>query len=373
MSSIKEVRHIVSASGTISVWILFMDGDLRQFCVDTDHKNHRTIAGKLKQKNYTDLVTLCEDPDNGIVAKRQVVDAVNESRVGKLVGKAEIVNGVVYVNDVPIHNVVSERILNLHRGGYPIEPALRFLELLLQNPSPKAQEELYDFLAHKNLPLTEDGHFLGYKRVRADWLDVYSETIDNSVGRVVSVPRSNVDDDRNRGCSNGLHVGTLNYVRGYSSGGHVVIVKVSPEDCVSVPLDHNHEKLRTCRYEVLYELPGDSTELQDPVYSTNGDVYSDAREFSDDESDEDQGDDYWREGWDDEYEDWTKDELADACRDRKLTTTRQEGRDMGRDAMINLLRNGEADPIAVVEEFAEEKETDNWQSSGCEWESSNCW
>ena len=74
--------------------------------------------------------------------------------------------------------------------------------------------------------------------------------------------RFGVDDDRNNGCSSGLHAGTLDYVQSYGSfceDDHLtdrcIIVKINPEDVVSVPLDCECQKLRTTSYEVvkLYE------------------------------------------------------------------------------------------------------------------------
>jgi hypothetical protein len=108
--------------------------------------------------------------------------------------------------------------------------------------------------------------------------------------------RSKVDDDRGRGCSNGLHAGALNYVAGYGSlesGDKIVIVKINPADVVSVPSDCNYEKLRTCRYEVVGEYQG---ELLKPLYSS---VFTED-DYDDDE--EDLNDDYdW--GWNDDEED----------------------------------------------------------------------
>jgi hypothetical protein len=175
----------------------------------------------------------------------------------------------------------------------------------MENPSMQSQKELYDFLEHEHLPITEDGHFLAYKAVRNDYKDKYRGTFDNSVGQVVKMQRAKVDDDRARGCSDGLHAGALNYVAGYGSvesGDRIVIVKINPRDVVSVPSDCNCEKLRTCRYEVVGEYQG---ELIKPLYSS---------EFSYDEHDLDEDDDYNVDDsyWDqfdedeDEYEDYSQ-------------------------------------------------------------------
>ena len=118
--------------------------------------------------------------------------------------------------------------------------------------------------------------------------------------------RSKVDDDRARGCSNGLHAGALNYVAGYGSlenGDKIVIVKINPADVVSVPSDCNCEKLRTCRYEVVGEYQG---ELLKPLYSAN----FTEDEYADDE-DYDIRDDYWDQFDDDDDEDEDEDYQTD--------------------------------------------------------------
>lgn len=174
-------------------------------------------------------------------------------------GRVQVRDGVVYYGNEALHLSITDRILSLMREGFDFEPVVKFLENLLQNPASSAVNELYDFLAHRALPVTEDGCFLAYKRVRNDFMDLYSGTFDNHIGKVVEVPRYKVDDNRAVGCSYGLHVGTIEYVRDYASGGHIMIVKVNPKDVVSVPTEMNCTKLRTCRYEVLDEYKGDLT------------------------------------------------------------------------------------------------------------------
>lgn len=397
-----KVSFILSASGVISLWLTTEDGQHLQFSIATDHPNHKEIVRKLKSKDYSDLETICQDPTREKAAARDLAKAVDNRTSGPLVGKAKLVNGVVFVNEVPVHNVVTERVIQLSKAGLPIEPVLRFLELMLQNPSSKAQEELYDFLANRNLPLTEDGCFLGYKRVREDWLDIYSGTINNSIGRIVEVPRGDVDPNRANECSRGLHVGALDYVRGYGNGGHIVVVKVNPMDCVSVPQDHNHMKLRTCKYEVLYELPDNSASgdhaLTQPVYSSSGERFTNAGEFADSEC---ESGEYWRENWNDleesdevevrrlfnHWQTFTTDDLAAELKACGVTSNRQEGRDLGKtemamrlialdmDLSLDTIRNVLSTPetkTEVVDSVSEE--WDDSSSQDTEWShSSSCW
>lgn len=201
-------------------------------------------------------------------------------------GEFEVKSGVVFRNGLPIHNVVTERILQFQEQGLPFEPLLKFLENLLSNPSARAVNELYTFLENKFLPITEDGHFLAYKAVQSDYLSITSgktqvrvsrdggqtyETVTgkvpNNVGNIIEVDRNEVDDDASRTCSYGLHAGALEYAQTFGgSDSKKVIVKINPKDAVSVPLDHNGQKLRAARYEVLSDL---DTAISKPLVETS--------------------------------------------------------------------------------------------------------
>lgn len=183
-------------------------------------------------------------------------------------------DGDVYVDGEKIHNAVASRIKTFVEQDLPINGLVKFVENLYKNPSATSIRELYDFLDHLNMPITEDGCFLAYKAVRSDYLDKYSGTISNKPGTVVSVPRNKVDDNRENECSHGLHVGCLKYSGPggwyHNSGDKVVIVKVNPEHVVSVPKDHDATKLRTCEYTVVQDYVAP---LNDTLYRVNDNQY----------------------------------------------------------------------------------------------------
>ena len=104
------------------------------------------------------------------------------------------------------------------------------------------------------MPITEDGHFLAYKKVRDDYKDVHSGTFDNSVGQVVSMVRNKVDENKDNTCSSGLHFCSFDYLKSFG-GTRIMILKINPADVVSIPSDHFQQKGRTCRYEVIGEVP----------------------------------------------------------------------------------------------------------------------
>ena len=217
--------------------------------------------------------------DSSYLAARDAVIRGDWSAVRNAVDRAKAIenyfgdegvtveSGIVYYRDEPVHNVVTERILTFMQHGLSVEPLARFLANLMKNPSKRSVEQLYTFLEHKNLPLTERGTFLGYKGVRSNYYSIHSGVkgqLYNGVGCWVTEPRNTVEDNPEVGCAQGLHVGSLEYAREWAGAeGRVVIVEVNPKDVVSVPTDCECQKLRTWKYKVVsdYEKP-----LDEPLY-----------------------------------------------------------------------------------------------------------
>jgi hypothetical protein len=167
-----------------------------------------------------------------------------------------------------MHNALSNRMIQMLQDGFPIEPMVNFMENLMKNPSFRSVQELYGFLEKNNLPITPDGHFLAYKKVREDFKDCHTGTMDNSVGQVVEMERNQVDDNKDRTCSSGLHFCSKDYLNHFG-GERVVIVKINPRDVVSIPSDYNDSKGRACRYEVVGELGVNPEEAFDSPVQDN--------------------------------------------------------------------------------------------------------
>jgi hypothetical protein len=184
-----------------------------------------------------------------------VKDTIEPKKVVLNYGKGNVsVQGeTLFWRGVELHNFMSVRMIQMLQEGFPVEPMINFMENLYDNPSKRAVTELYGFLEKNQLPITPDGHFLAYKKVRADYKDCHSGTMDNSVGKVVEMVRNEVDDDKDRTCSTGLHFCGLSYLNHFG-GDRIMIVKINPRDVVSIPSDYNEAKGRACRYEVIGEL-----------------------------------------------------------------------------------------------------------------------
>jgi hypothetical protein len=170
-------------------------------------------------------------------------------------GNISIQGHQLYWKGEPFAGVLAARMIAMLEEGFSIEPMVHFMENLMKNPSKRSVDELYGFLEKNNLPLTPDGYFLAYKKVRDDFKDIHSGTMDNSPGKIVEMERNKVDDDKDRTCSVGLHFCGLSYLDHFGgSDSRVVIVKINPADVVSIPSDYNGAKGRACRYEVIGEM-----------------------------------------------------------------------------------------------------------------------
>jgi hypothetical protein len=217
---------------------LFHDGT--PIIAHNTHPRWAEILTALKEKRFDDLAYLARP----IVAiTRYLVDDPD----------FVVVDQTVLFNGEPIHEMIASRLIQHMKDGISTKPLANFTRRLANNPDYWVAEQLYPFLEKGKLPITEDGYFLAYKRIRQDWTDVYSGTVNYAVGNVVTMPRQKVDNDRARTCSSGLHACSLEYLN-FFSGDRIVAVQIDPADVVSVPADYNDTKLRCCRMKVVAEL-----------------------------------------------------------------------------------------------------------------------
>ena len=178
----------------------------------------------------------------------------------------EVKDGNLYVFEEPVHSTLATRVLSFLEAGLDCVHLFKFILKLNLNPSKRAVDELYTFLEHRALPITDNGNFLAYKAVREDYTDKYTGKFLNTIDAVLEMPRNKVDDDKNVGCSYGFHAGTVEYAKDFMGReGHLMIVEINPADVVSIPTDCQFQKLRTSKYKVVGEYEID---LTDPLYAS---------------------------------------------------------------------------------------------------------
>lgn len=190
----------------------------------------------LKDKNYGLIPTL--------VSKAKAVEANSN-------GKFVVKDGKILLDGVETPYALSQKIIKFCNEGLPYEPLIEFAKNLKLNPSFRSVNQLFEFLEKNDHPITDTGCFIAYKKVQDDFKDVHTGTFDNSPGKVVSMPRNQVDEDPNRTCSNGLHVANFDYATNFYAGGVMLEVEVNPKDVVAVPTDYNNSKMRVSEYKVL--------------------------------------------------------------------------------------------------------------------------
>lgn len=202
------------------------------------------IGGKsatisIDQPNYQKVLKLCQRGRWKDAGKwLDVKTVLNEAK-----GKARAITG----EDSP---ELAERVVADELAGNESYHEA-FLARCAANPNQKSVIQLFRFLQYIRAQFLPSGNFLIYKGVTADYLDCHTKTINNRPGQVVSMPRSKVAFNPNEGCSAGLHVGSLDFVRGYV---RIMLIEIDPADVVSVPHENSYQKMRVCRYKVLREI-----------------------------------------------------------------------------------------------------------------------
>lgn len=209
--------------------------------------------------HFDEIVALVQDPQADEDYLLELLDPLSPIRDLVIDGSSiEIHETTVTRNGEALPTYLQTRIVDTVKAGLPVEPWKLFVERVYANPSFQSRYELALFMEKSGLPMTPDGKFLAYKRVRDDYRDTHSGKFDNSIGRVVTMPggRKSVDDRRDRTCSYGLHFCSQGYLKNFYSGsGRIMIVEIDPADVVSIPSDYNNTKGRTWRYTVVGEVP----------------------------------------------------------------------------------------------------------------------
>jgi hypothetical protein len=259
MSKNMTVAYIIDNDGTIN---LFKGSS--NHVINSSHMNYSKIVECLNKEDYADLDSLIN-----------VTKTVKEKSCGKI----QIKNGSIYYNDKELINPLSDRIIKMIKGNLPFKPMVKFLENLMENESIESIKELYLFMQKNNLPITEDGHLIAYRKVDDNYMSYHPNPDGsknrNMIGDVVEKKRNEVDNDRNSTCSRGLHFCSIEYLPHYEGGhGKVMIIKINPKNVVSIPVDYNNAKGRCCKYEVVGEYTGSNKEKKDyteaPIVATNG-------------------------------------------------------------------------------------------------------
>lgn len=262
------ILHQLNLGGVVdTITVYAPDREAPLLTADSNHPHWDEILDAIR--NDDESVYDLFDVATGVMrAFQQVTDRVSWDGTN-----------VLFDGD-PVHNVLAEQLGRAIEDGNSAnyEALAKFWEKLESNPEPHSREQAYDFLAAHSFQITPDGDVVGYKGLtfhyeaedgttiyRSGWAssvpDVPSafvngtpiaplSTVPQTIGDVVTMPRSEVVHDPTQACRRGLHVSTRSYAESYAHNGVVAEVHFNPRDICSVPTDGGGEKVRVNRYKV---------------------------------------------------------------------------------------------------------------------------
>lgn len=244
---------------------VFFVGKAGPVTVPEEHPNFHYIINALLDD---------EDPTNLVDAAAQINKAFAH-------GGVRVEDGVLTLHGKPIEDgELADYVVRLVEAG-ETDPApfVRFVESLDCNPSRNSRAQLFSFIRANGLTLHEDGRILAYKGVNDDYTDKHTGTIDNSAGaKPPRMSRRDIDDNPANHCSYGYHVGAWAYASNF--GERTMLTATKAADVVSVPNDHNAQKMRVCEYEVISEVE-DGEPVGVPVYRSPWEGYTTDQEDDD--------------------------------------------------------------------------------------------
>lgn len=266
----KYVNHIL-AERSINV-VVSENGVSRVISVPKESPMFQTLVDALRENRRDEVPRLAD-----------IAATIREHKSGRF----QVADGVVVLDQEPLPEALSKRIIQFAEQNLDFQPLINFWNNLKLNPSKDSVQDLYAFLEHNNIPITKDGCFIAYKRVRSDYKDIHTGKIDNSVGQIVKMDRNLVDQNRNNTCSSGLHAASHKFANEFYGNGVLLEVKINPRDVVAVPPDYNQEKMRVCEYYVVRECAGPREEALYPDDDSYDDYVADPWDYSDDDFDDD--------------------------------------------------------------------------------------
>ncbi len=237
-----------------------------------------------------EILRAIKDPkttDADIVALMDVKEAARVV-LSKLPGahlRVEDGKDVLYVDDIVVPDVLTQKVLDILAVGGDPDPWYLFLEKCRQNPWRDAINEFYQLMDRWSTPITTDGDMVFCKSVRGDYYDRHTGTIKYTIGEVIAdqklIDNPKLTDASRAACSNGLHFGPWAGAKTYysSSNGRYLLVTIDPRDVINVDL--SYPKGRALKMRVIDDVPQGvdwADKVWDPVVEvlTNVDAEHDA-------------------------------------------------------------------------------------------------
>ncbi|MCB1711270.1 MAG: hypothetical protein KDH96_01955 [Candidatus Riesia sp.] len=280
------IHYIITERPDFTSLTVFLDGKMQAFQSDTHPQLDKALKA-LRDKDWSLAKDLLASP---LEAARKLC---------RLSSAVEIKGNELFFLGKVLAGPLADKIRETFYAKKAVMPLVNFLEKVNANPSVESRNQLYEFAIRNNFEITPRGDLIAYKGVTPELTSVnsgrafvngieHNGQIPNQVGSVVTMPRADVNPNRDEGCSHGLHVGSYEYASDFASV--LMKVEVNPKDVVSVPRDCSWQKMRVCEYVVL-DFEETST------FHFNG-----SNDYDDDDENLEFTPSYWDEGDDEDTE-----------------------------------------------------------------------
>lgn len=259
---------------TVNGYTFFLEGN--PISVDSNDLRYVDVSNALKNNNMDELRSILRDNKEAYLLSKIKTDVQYFSDLkfsiveNTINGIKEIISAEVEYKGQKLPEVLKNKLLDLYKAGTKdFSHLFKFIDNLLANPDENSREQLYSFLVHENMPITDAGTFIAYKAVQSDFYSITGNTktvilegkvnekgqILNEIGKTIRMRHDDVENNPDVGCSHGLHVGSFQYADNFKGGsGRMIAVEVNPKDVVSVPHDCSCQKCRVSAYKVLNEV-----------------------------------------------------------------------------------------------------------------------
>ena len=228
----KKIKYIITANKLIAIY------DGKQITLNTSDERYKKVMGYISKEETEKAIDF-------LFPGKKIVKYTD--------GQFIIRGGNVYLKGEtdPIHKLIADKLVSFHKNDLPYMPLIKFWKNLKKNPSEYSKEQLFRFLTVNEHPITSEGYFLAYKYVNikddGNVVDSYTGKFNNNIGQKPHMDRKDVEENPDKQCGPGLHVAAYEYAK----SKQMIEVLVNPKHVVSIPRDHNEQKMRVTDYTVI--------------------------------------------------------------------------------------------------------------------------
>jgi hypothetical protein len=250
---VKVTGNIISKNG---VTLFMADGTSQVFASD-DYKIQGildAIVPALGRQEHPEI-----DLDSFSIAKRleQATNGAIKIEENGSALKITTQHGTINDENGALRQHVEDAAVN--GGGKALQNFLQRFAGMSKERKHSAKELLH-FMKVADLPIADDGSIIGYKVLmtlsEGVMTDPHTGKVKQTLGSLVFMPASKVDDDRRTECSTGLHIANRHYLNGFwGSNRKLCLVKIKPDDVIAVP--HSENKMRVCAYHIVHVFTDD--------------------------------------------------------------------------------------------------------------------